>query len=106
MLDTMRHCDHFDSAIVHGQADRASKVAAHRLAHEGNTVSLQHLPGGHEVPLPHVYGARRRQGREHAGPAGEPGGDASRLRPVGYHQFEKAGDRRLGELGGVGVYPA
>jgi hypothetical protein len=103
MLDTTSHRDHFDSAVIDAQPHRTPEITAHRFTNERNTVMAEHLPGGNEVPLTHLYGARWGECREHAGPAGQSGGDPPRLRSVGRHQLEQARHSRLGKLGGIGI---
>jgi hypothetical protein len=105
VLDTTRHGDHFNPAIIHAQSDGAPEITADGLTHEGDTMLAEYLPGCHEIPLTHLYGARWRERCEHARPAGQAGGDPSRLGSVGYHQLEKMRHRRLGKLGGIGIRP-
>jgi len=106
MLYTMRHRADLDPPITHSKPYRSPEVASYGFSYEGNLVGVEHLPGGHQVSLTHLDRPGWRQGREHAGPAGQSGGDTSRLGSIGGHQLEQPRDRGLGELGWVAVHPA
>jgi hypothetical protein len=106
MLDTMRHRTDLDPAVADSKPHRSAEVASDGFPNEGHLVAVQHLPCGHQVTLAHLNRSRGRQGREHAGPAGQSGGEASWLGSVGSHELDQPRHRSLRELGWVAAHSA
>jgi len=106
MLDTMRHRTDLHPPVADPKPYRSPEVASYGFPYQGNLVGVQHLPCGHQVSLTHLDRSGWRQGREHAGPAGQSGGEASWLGSVGSHELDQPRHRSLRELGWVAAHSA
>src|SRR6478735_9128662 len=78
--------------------DRAADGPAGGLRRDRDAVVLQHLPGGDDVPLPHLHRPRGGEVAEHRRPADEAGGDAALVGPQRGHVLQQERHRRLREL--------
>jgi hypothetical protein len=106
MLDTMHHRTDLDPTVADSEPNRSAEIASHGFPYEGDLVGVQHLPCGYQVALAHLDRSRWCQGREHAGSAGQAGGDTLWPGAIGCHQLEQPRHRSLGKLGRVAVSPA
>src|SRR5918995_824852 len=104
MLDTVRHRNHFYSAIGDVEANGTPEITTHRLSDQWYGVTVQHLSGGHQITLSHADRAGRRKGSEHARTPGQPCRDTPHLRSSPHHQLEQTGHCGLRELGRVGIH--
>src|SRR3954467_14066333 len=54
LLNTTRHRDHFDFAVVDAQPHGTAEIAAHCLGYERNTMLPEYLSSGDQIPLTHL----------------------------------------------------